>query len=353
MENMDLILLKNKRLFITGHTGFKGSWLVMFLHKLGAIQKGYALSPLTRKSLFDEAHLEEIIDSELNDIRNLAGLKKSLSEFKPQIVIHLAAQPLVLESYKDPINNYTTNINGTINLLEACREIPSIKAILVITTDKVYRNEEINRPFIENDFLGGLDPYSCSKSCCELIVDSYRSSFYSNKSSPVIATARAGNVIGGGDWSENRIIPDILHALNTNQKVKIRNPESTRPWQHVLEPLTGYCQLLIKLLENRSYEGSWNFGPNIEDCWSVQEILRYIEDKTKKNLGSITNSTSPYKESKFLSLSIDKAKINLSWEPKWKIQDALDDIISWNNTFYEGKDIREICFNTITNYLKL
>ena len=264
---MDKNFWKNKRVFLTGHTGFKGSWMSIILSSLGSIVKGYSLNPKKPFSLYNESRIFEDIESQIDDIRNYSKFKKSIKEFNPDILIHMAAQPLVRYSYHNPIETYSTNIMGTVNLLEIAKELNNLKSLLVITSDKCYENREINYSYKETDPMGGHDPYSSSKGCCELIVSSYQRSFYNGNSNASLASARAGNVIGGGDWSNDRLIPDILKSFQQNQIVSIRSPKSIRPWQHVIEPLIGYLLLCQKLFEegNKFSEG-WNFGPQERDC---------------------------------------------------------------------------------------
>tara|TARA_X000000950_G_scaffold255904_1_gene320952 strand:+ start:909 stop:1787 length:879 start_codon:yes stop_codon:yes gene_type:complete len=288
--------------------------------------------------------------STIGDIRDLDKLSKALTSFKPDIVIHMAAQPLVRESYIDPINTYSTNVIGTANLLEASRKCPSIRAILNITTDKCYENEELDKEYNEDDRLGGFDPYSNSKACSELVTSAYRSSFFSDLDISV-ATARAGNVIGGGDWSQDRLLPDILKSFTNNEKVLIRYPNAIRPWQHVLESISGYLKLVEKLyLDGHQYSESWNFGPNRQDAQSVE----YIVNKMAEFWGDGSSwehdkSINPH-EAGYLKLDITKSKKLLSWHPKWNLDKALEKVIMWHRKWLETSDARSICINQIKDY---
>jgi CDP-glucose 4,6-dehydratase len=340
-----------KRVFLTGHTGFKGSWLTLWLDSIGASVKGYSLEPITSPSLYDILDLNNIIESEIGDIRDLIKLKKSIDAFKPEIVIHMAAQPLVRHSYKEPIDTYSTNIMGTINVLEAIRSCSSVKAVVVVTTDKVYENKEWPWGYRENEPLGGYDPYSSSKACAELVTAAYRQSFFSLSDSPSVATARAGNVIGGGDWSEDRLIPDAIRAFDQNLPIVIRNPHSTRPWQHVLEPLSGYLILAEKLYsEGKKYAQAWNFGPEDTDCKSVKWILDELIKIWGSNASWVLDGKAQPHEAHLLKLDCSKAKNELNWYPKWEIRKVLGTIKNWNTNFREGNDMKNICLQEIKNF---
>ena len=267
---VDSSFWKGKKVFLTGHTGFKGSWLSLWLQDMGALVKGYSLDVNTKPALFTQANVAADMESEIGDIRNLDQLIKSMVSFSPDILIHMAAQPLVRLSYQEPVNTYTTNVIGTVNVFEAARKCPNLKAIVSVTTDKCYENKEWEWGYRENEAMGGYDPYSSSKGCAELVTSAYRRSFFSSEDSASLASARAGNVIGGGDWAEDRLIPDILRAFEKSKPVVIRNPLSTRPWQHVLEPLSGYLVLAQELfLNGDNFAEGWNFGPKDEDCKPV------------------------------------------------------------------------------------
>jgi CDP-glucose 4,6-dehydratase len=342
---------KGKRIFLTGHTGFKGSWLSLWLQSMGAIVKGYSLAPPTNPSLFVVADVAAKMESEIGDIRDLLQLKESMRAFNPDILIHMAAQPLVRLSYMEPVDTYTTNVIGTVNVLEAARTCPNLKAVVSVTTDKCYENKEWAWGYRENEPMGGHDPYSSSKGCAELVTAAYRSSFFNTNDSAALATARAGNVIGGGDWADNRLIPDILRAFDKSEAVVIRNPLSTRPWQHVLEPLSGYLVLAEHLyLYGQDYAEAWNFGPNEEDCKPVNWIL----DQMVATWGSaaaweLDKNNNPH-EAGFLKLDCSKAKQKLHWEPKWNLQYTLGLIVNWYQDWAAGKKMNEKCLEEITNY---
>ncbi|RIV35511.1 CDP-glucose 4,6-dehydratase [Flagellimonas lutimaris] len=344
---------KNKRVFLTGHTGFKGSWLSMWLHSMGAIVKGYALEPNTSPSLFEKVSLDSLIESEIGDIRDLENLRNSMKDFNPEILIHMAAQPLVRLSYQEPVETYATNVMGTVNVLESARSCKNLRAIVSVTTDKCYENMEWEWGYRENEPMGGHDPYSNSKGCAELVTSAYRNSFFSDTDSAFLASARAGNVIGGGDWANDRLIPDILRAFEKNQPVIIRNPKSTRPWQHVLEPLSGYLVLAQYLyIEGKGYDEAWNFGPKDEDCRPVSWIL----DKMVSHWGEDANwkldsDKNPH-EANFLKLDCSKAKTRLKWEPKWNLDHTLNLIINWHRGWMSSENMYEHCLIEIEDYLK-
>jgi CDP-glucose 4,6-dehydratase len=333
-----------KKVFITGHTGFKGSWLCIILGYLNSNIDGYALKP-EKNSLFNKAQINKILASNIySDINNLTELKKKLKKSKPQIVFHLAAQPLVIESYKEPLKTFSTNIIGTLNLLESIREIKSIKSVVIITTDKVYKINKKNISYKEFDQLGGFDPYSASKVGAEIVVDSYIKSFFKNTFlSKKISTARAGNVLGGGDFSKNRLVPDIIRAINDNKKLVIRNPNHVRPWQHVLDPLMGYLILAEKQYKNqiKDFEHSWNFGPNKGNFKKVIDVVQYI--KRKEELNFILKKTSLLKETDILKLNSLKARKKLKWLCKWSLIKTLNETIEWNNLVKKGNSAKNVC----------
>ena len=358
MEEMEIDSLKlqnfwkDKKVFLTGHTGFKGSWISLWLQILGADVKGYSLKPQSDPSLFSEAKIAEGMHSFIGDVRDLDKLSKEVISFKPEIVIHMAAQPLVRESYIDPINTYSTNVIGTANLLEACRKCSSIKAVLNITTDKCYENYELDKEYKEDDRLGGHDPYSSSKACSELVTSAYKKSFFLDTDIS-IATARAGNVIGGGDWSEDRLLPDIIKSFTNSEKVLIRYPNAIRPWQHVLESISGYLRLAQRLYEyGHKYSESWNFGPYKTDTQTVE----YIVNKMVKLWGNnssweLDESSNPY-EAGYLKLDITKSQELLAWKPKWNLDEALEKVVKWHMEWLKTSDARSICINQIKDYSK-
>lgn len=339
----------NKNVFITGHTGFKGTWLSLWLSKLGANVTGYALQPPTQPSLFEIIQLSAEINSIIGDIRNSDTLNKAIRENIPDIVIHMAAQPLVRESYNTPVETYATNVMGTVNLLEAIRQCPSVKAVVNVTTDKVYENKEWLWSYRENEPLGGLDPYSNSKACSELVMQAYRHSFFTNGAA--LASARAGNVIGGGDWAADRLVPDCVNALLQGKAVRIRNPFSIRPWQHVLEPLSGYLSLAQHLFTyGKPYAESWNFGPEEQDAKPVQWIVEALCAKWGHEARfTIDDGEHPH-EARFLKLDCSKAKHELHWQPCWSLDTALDKIVEWSKAYQSQGDLRAISLAQIAAY---
>ena len=343
---------ENKKVFLTGHTGFKGSWLSLWLSSMGACVKGYSLEPPTSPSLFEQARIAELLEHELGDIRDGENLSKSMQNFSPDIVIHMAAQPLVRYSYKAPVETYTTNVIGTVNLFEAVRSVPSVKAVVNVTTDKCYANREWVWGYREDEAMGGHDPYSSSKGCAELVTSAYRSSYFNRNSSVKLASARAGNVIGGGDWAEDRLIPDILRAFSNNEPVIVRNPTATRPWQHVLEPLAGYLILAQSLYEEKGAEFSegWNFGPEDKDVQPVSWILDRMVYLWGEDARWILDSTDQPHEAQLLKLDVSKANTRLDWRPRWNLGEALEKIIEWHKAWMSGKDVREMSLAQIQNY---
>ena len=342
---------KNKRVYITGISGFKGSWMSLWLDSMGAIVKGYSLKPNTNPNLFSKISFSANVVSEIGDIRDLDQISQSMSDFNPDILIHMAAQPLVRLSYEDPVDTYSTNVIGTVNTLEAARKSKSLKAIVSITTDKCYENREWHWGYRESDPMGGHDPYSSSKGCAELVISAYRRSFFSSTNTASLASARAGNVIGGGDWSDDRLIPDILNAFEKSEPVTIRNPNSTRPWQHVLEPISGYLLLAENLYNHgNSFAEGWNFGPKNEGCKSVEWIL----EKMVANWGDgaswkIDEQNNPH-EANFLKLDCSKAANRLKWEPKWTLEETLQMITDWHYNYLNGNDIKLECLKEIEKY---
>lgn len=341
----------NKRVFLTGHTGFKGSWLSLWLTEMGAKVQGYALAPETTPSLFVEGKVAERIGSEIGDIRNLEQLKVSMSGFNPDILIHMAAQPLVRLSYKNPIETYETNVMGTVKVLEAARNCKNLKSIVSVTTDKCYENKEWEWGYRENEAMGGYDPYSSSKGCAELVTSAYRRSFMQEQGIG-LASARAGNVIGGGDWSEDRLIPDILKAFEKNNPVIVRNPKSTRPWQHVLEPLSGYLVLAQKLYESpQEYAEGWNFGPHDDDAKPVDWILNKMVSKWQNSSWQLDQNAQPH-EAGFLKLDISKAKSRLHWQPTWYLDNTLEKIVQWHQAWLNKQEMQIACLKEINDYMR-
>jgi CDP-glucose 4,6-dehydratase len=350
---VDASFWKGKKVYLTGHTGFKGSWLSLWLQSMGATVKGYSLAPNTTPSIFTEAKVVQGMDSEVGDIRDLQQISKSMRDFNPDILIHMAAQPLVRLSYEEPVETYTTNVIGTVNVLEAARKCANLKAIVSVTTDKCYENNEWEWGYRENEAMGGHDPYSSSKGCAELVTSAYRRSFFSTEDTASLASARAGNVIGGGDWAEDRLIPDILRAFEKSKPVVIRNPLSTRPWQHVLEPLSGYLVLAQELfLNGDEFAEGWNFGPKDEDCKPVSWILDQMVNSWGNGASwELDKNNNPH-EAGFLKLDCSKASNRLKWNPKWNLQLTLKSIVDWHQLYTIGGDIKKQCLKEINTYSK-
>ena len=351
---------KDKKVFITGHTGFKGTWLTLLLQKLGTNKIcGYSLAPEPLPNLYRDIFgnsTQSIIDLR-GDILHKKELKKKIQEFQPEIVFHLAAQPLVRESYNNPSLTWETNLIGTLNLLESLKDLDDKCSVVIITTDKVYKNKEWFYGYRENDSLGGYDPYSASKACTEIMVNSWRNSFCGKgnfkKENIKIATARAGNVIGGGDWAKDRIIPDFVRAVISNKAIKIRNPNSRRPWQHVLEPLSGYLMLAKTIHEdskNSDYESAYNFGPNISSNKTVLELVKEINKIWKCDYINNENPND-FHETKYLSLAIEKAYSELNWSPIWNFEETIEKTINWYRSVSEGRDPYKSCLSDIESYL--
>lgn len=343
---------KNKKVLITGHTGFKGTWLTKILLNYGANITGYSLNMATKPNLFDLCHIYKDINSIQGDIRDFEHLKSVIEKIKPDIVIHLAAQPLVLQSYKEPVSTYETNVMGTVNLLEAIRQVNCVRSVLNVTTDKVYENREQHNSFQEDDRLNGYDPYSNSKSCSELVTNCYKKTMFKNHYI-AISTARAGNVIGGGDFSDNRIIPDCIRAFQENSKINLRNPYSIRPYQHVLDALFAYLLIIKRQYEDIALEDSYNIGPDEEDIntnmWIVNEMCKKWEKYSGKRIDWISNIHEIEYEAKCLMLDCTKMKKIFSWKPNWSIDMALDQVIHWTYLYLSGADI----MNTMDEEIKL
>ncbi len=334
MKNLESIF-SGKRILVTGHTGFKGSWLSLWLHELGADVSGISLPPATKPSHWDLLKLP--INQRFIDIRDQAAFDSAFKAIDPEVVFHLAAQPLVRRSYRIPTETWSTNVMGTVNVLEACRSSQTVKAILVVTTDKCYENHEWPWGYRETDRLGGYDPYSASKACAELICSSYRSSYFSSDSSPLLATARAGNVIGGGDWSEDRLVPDLIRAIEFRRSLEIRSPHATRPWQHVLESLHGYIRLASRLINGeRDFADAWNFGPDQDGNRTVEDVLKEMgKEWSSVCWHSISDSRTQPHEASLLYLDSSKAKKILGWQPTWGIEQTVLRTISWYRTYLE------------------
>ena len=348
---------QGRRVLLTGHTGFKGSWLSLCLVRLGAEVCGVALIPPGDPNLFNEARVMEGIRSEIADIRDLARVKALVQEHRPEILFHLAAQPLVSDSYADPVNTYATNVIGTVNVLESLRECDTVRAGVIVTTDKCYENQEWVWGYRETDRLGGYDPYSNSKACAELVVSSYRSSFFppgEYKRHGHVASARAGNVIGGGDWAKDRLVPDIIRAFGANQILQIRNPTAVRPWQHVLEPLSGYVKLAQRLFESGpDYGGAWNFGPVDTDAKPVEWMVRRLAEEWGSSAQwQIDDQPHPH-EAQTLKLDWSKAAQLLGWHPTLTLQQALQFTAEWYRLRGQGEDPRAITMEQIERFAVL
>lgn len=341
---------RGKRVLLTGHTGFKGSWLSLWLQAMGAELHGLALAPPTSPSLFEEADVGAGMRSTIGDIRDYAAVLAAVEACKPEIIIHMAAQPLVRYSYQHPVETYATNVMGTVHLLEAARQAGSARAIVNVTTDKCYENKEWVWGYREDEPMGGYDPYSNSKGCSELVTSAYRRSFF-QQSGVALASARAGNVIGGGDWAADRLVPDILRAFEKDQPVVIRNPHSTRPWQHVLEPLSGYLTLAERLYaDGAAFAEGWNFGPHDDDARPVQWIVEQMVERWGQGATwQLDGGTHPH-EANYLKLDISKAKAGLGWQPRWNLATALGKIIEWHQAWLGKDDMHAKCLEQISQY---
>lgn len=351
---LDLDFYSGKRILVTGHTGFKGSWMCQLLIMAGAQVTGYALSSPTDPSLFDMCHISEKMNSVTGDIRDLEHMKKVFAQAQPEIVIHMAAQPIVRESYRDPVYTYETNVMGTVNVLECVRCTPSVKSFLNVTTDKVYLNREWEWGYRENEELNGYDPYSNSKSCSELVTSSYKNSFFSD-GSVAISTARAGNVIGGGDFAVDRIIPDCIRAAEKKQDIIVRNPFSTRPYEHVLEPIAAYLMIAKAQYEDGSYAGNYNVGPDETDCWTTGNLVTLFCRKWDQMTGDSINWVNQYDggphEANFLKLDCSKLKRTLGWKPRWNVETAVEKIIEWSLAYLAGEDVSECMRRQIEEFI--
>lgn len=347
---IDIEFFRNKKVLVTGHTGFKGSWLCQILTLAGANVQGYSLLPETVPNLFDISSISKRINSKIGDIRDFKHLLKCIKNFEPEIVFHLAAQPLVRESYANPVYTYETNIMGTVNILEAARHCKSVKSLVVVTTDKVYRNMEWSWGYRENDALDGYDPYSNSKSCAELVTSSYRRSFF-QACSVAISTVRAGNVIGGGDFSKDRIIPDCIKAAVNHEPIVVRNPYSTRPYQHVLEPLFAYLMIAEKQYEMPSFADNYNIGPEVQDCVTTGSLASIFCKAWGEEAEWINTSTNGPHEANFLKLDCSKIKTVMSWQPRWHIEQAVQRTVDWTKLYRDGQNVVECMNDQICEYM--
>lgn len=350
----DSSFYKGKKVLITGHTGFKGSWMCKLLINVGAEVTGYALKPPTNPSLFEMCHIADGMNSIEGDVRDIAHLKKVFDEVQPEIVIHMAAQPLVRESYQNPVYTYDVNVMGTVNIMECVRLSKSVKSFLNVTTDKVYLNREWEWGYRENEELNGYDPYSNSKSCSELVTGSYKNSFFQD-SDVAISTARAGNVIGGGDFATDRIIPDCIRAAQKAEDIIVRNPFSTRPYQHVLEPVVAYLTLVQKQYEDKQYAGNYNVGPDETDCWTTGDLVTLFCDKWNEANGTSQKWINKYDggphEANFLKLDCSKLKTKLGWKPRWNVETTMEMIVEWSKVYFEGGDVAECMDRQIEEFL--
>jgi CDP-glucose 4,6-dehydratase len=356
MENVVMKPSRNfwskKRVLITGHTGFKGGWLTFWLHKLGAEVKGLSLPPTTSPNLFFLSGLDKIIDGSFTDIRDRRKFADNIRSIAPHIVFHLAAQPLVRAGYKHPVETFETNVMGTVNLLDTLLEIENLEACVIITTDKVYKNHEWPYPYREEDELGGHDPYSSSKAATEIVVESYRQSFFQSRKTG-LATARAGNVIGGGDWAKDRLIPDAVRAWQNGRPLKIRRPDAVRPWQHVLEPLYGYLVLAEKLTENHYLSGPFNFGPDPAESASVKEVVTLAREFFGRgDISFEINKDGPH-EAGMLALETAKVRSELKIKPQWSLDEAVKKTIDWYRQLEKGENAGKLCYSQLAEYEKL
>lgn len=341
---------KNKKVFVTGHTGFKGSWLTLWLNALGAEVMGYSLLPDAEPSLFNVINIESKCKSVFGNILDKEKLEKTMADFNPDIVFHLAAQPLVRKSYSEPLLTYETNVIGTFNVLETARKCSSVKAFVNVTTDKCYENREIEHAYCEHEPMGGHDMYSSSKACVEIMSSSFRRSFLQEGLSYSMATARAGNVIGGGDWAEDRLIPDCVRFINENKPIEIRNPLAIRPWQHVLEPLSGYLILGQKLYEEgEKYAQAFNFGPGASSVLTVADVAKKVVENYGKGV-VIINKNDDLHEANLLMLSAEKAREYLNWMPKYNADEAIQKTVEWYKRFYNGENMVDFSLNQIKEY---
>lgn len=349
---------KDCRVFLTGHTGFKGTWLALWLSRLGAQIRGYALDPYTEPNMFQLASVGSAVDDIRGDVRDYAKLEASITEFEPQVVFHMAAQPLVRRSYADPVGTYGTNIMRTVHVMEAIRKTPSVRAVVCVTTDKCYQNREWVWPYRENDPLGGYDPYAYSKACAEIVSAAYRSSFFPidrvEQHNVGVATARAGNVIGGGDWSEDRLIPDLVRGFRSAKPVLIRWPSAIRPWQHVLESVHGYLMLAEQLLAQPArFASAYNFGPSDEDIWPVELIANKLVQMWGNGASWVRDTEPSVHEDHVLRLDASRARVELGWKPRLKIETALEWTMAWYRAWNQGNNMAEFTDSQIAEYEQL
>ncbi|MDE7200526.1 MAG: CDP-glucose 4,6-dehydratase [Lachnospiraceae bacterium] len=353
---LDISFYKNKKVFITGHTGFKGSWICQMLTMAGAQVTGYALAPPTEPSLFKLCRIEKKMNSIEGDVRNLEHMKEVFNQVQPEIVIHMAAQPIVRESYKNPVYTYETNVMGTVNVLECVRLTPSVKSFVNVTTDKVYLNKEWMWGYRENEELNGYDPYSNSKSCSELVTSCYCNSFF-QEVDVAVSTARAGNVIGGGDFALDRIIPDCIRAAMKKEDIIVRNPFSTRPYEHVLDPVVVYLMIAKAQYEDKKYAGSYNVGPDDADCWTTGKLVTLFCDKWNEATRDCVKWINQYDggphEANFLKLDCSKLKATFDWRPRWNVETAMEKIVEWSVKYMAGEDVAKCMEKQIEEFLRI
>jgi CDP-glucose 4,6-dehydratase len=343
---------RKKKVFLTGHTGFKGSWLALWLQKMDAEVCGYALAPPTNPNLFEQAKIAQGMKSVIADIRDAEQVRAALQAFAPEIVIHMAAQPLVRYSYQYPIETYAVNVLGTVHVLEAARHTDSVRAIVNVTSDKCYENREWVWGYREEEAMGGFDPYSNSKGCAELVTSSYRRSFFHDKKIG-LASGRAGNVIGGGDWAQDRLVPDLVRACIAEQTVKIRYPQAIRPWQHVLEPLSGYLQLAEQLYQNpAAFAQGWNFGPRDHDAWPVSQIVEKFLSIWGGGVAWEVEAAPQHHEAHYLKLDCSKAQTLLNWQPRWTLEQALQACVTWYQACAQQQNLQALTLQQIESYLQ-
>ena len=346
----ELDFYRGKRVFVTGHTGFKGSWLCKALSNAGAITTGYATEPPTEPSLFEIAGIERDVHSVIGDIRDRSALKKAFDAAQPEIVLHLAAQPIVRDSYKDPAYTYEVNVMGTVNILECVRNSCCVKSFLNVTTDKVYKNREWPWGYRENEELDGFDPYSNSKSCSELVTHSYKDSFFAD-GRVAISTARAGNVIGGGDFANDRIVPDCVRAAIRHEDITVRNPYSTRPYQHVLEPVFAYLMIAAEQYKDKRYAGYYNVGPDEGDCFQTGALVDMFVRQWGESVKWVDRFDGGPHEANFLKLNCSKLKTTFGWHPRWNLNQAMEKTVEWSKCWLDGNDVRECMDRQINEYL--
>lgn len=345
---------KSKTVLVTGHTGFKGAWLSIWLRELGAKVVGLSLEPPSEPNLFDSVLLKSMIQSHIGDVKDFLQVKEIVDVTEPEIVFHLAAQSLVRPSYRDPLNTYATNVMGTVNILEACRQSDYVRSVVLVTSDKCYQNKNWLWGYRENDALGGKDPYSSSKACAELVADGYRSAFFQNTDqNRGVVTVRAGNVIGGGDWATDRIIPDCIKALQAERSILLRNPDAIRPWQHVVEPLYGYLMLASALYaEPEKYSGGWNFGPEMQSCVCVREVVEAIIENWGGGKWKDVSDPSMVHEAATLRIDSSKSKTMLHWHPRWNYKQAVNQTVHWYQQYHSGKNMYDLCCEQIRHYME-